>query len=181
MTSPRKSVLVTGTSTAGIGSAIALAFAKQNLLVFATARDLAKISSSLSSRSNVETVVLDVTSPELVKDAMEMVRAKTGGRLDYLVNNAGGGYTIPLAEFDLEAGKKVFDVNFWGVLEVTKAFMPLLVAAKGTVVNISSVGAIVHTPWIGKFKMLHAHVIRARALERPSTVQSSISSRLTLL
>ena len=37
---------------------------------------------------------------------------------------------------------------------MTKAFMPLLVKAKGTVVNISSVGAVVHTPWIGKIFLL---------------------------
>ena len=151
MTSPRKSVLITGTSAGSIGRALASAFARQDLLVFATARDLAKIPSSLSSHPNVETIVLDVTSTDLIKEAVEVVRTKTGGRLDYLVNNAGSGYTIPLAEVDVEAGKKVFDVNFWGVLSVTKAFVPLLVETKGTVVNISSVGAVIHTPWIGRF------------------------------
>ena len=176
MTSPRKSVLVTGTSTAGIGSALALAFARHDLLVFATARDLAKIPSSLSSRPNVEALVLDVTSPELIQHAVETVRAKTGGRLNYLVNNAGSGYTMPLADFDVEAGKKVFDVNFWGVLEVTKAFMPLLVAARGTVVNISSVGAIVHTPWIGKSAcLIHLWTLARAYIEKHSMVQSSMS------
>lgn len=56
----------------------------------------------------------------------------------------------PLVHFDGEEVIRAWDVNFWGILNVTKAFIPLLVTAKGAVVNTSSVGAIVHTLWIGK-------------------------------
>jgi 1-acylglycerone phosphate reductase len=91
-----------------------------------------------------------VTSQESIRAAYNFVASKTNGRLDYLVNNAGAGYTTPLVDFDDRKGRAVFDVNFWGLLSVTKAFMPLVAKVKGTVVNISSVGAVVHTPWIGK-------------------------------
>jgi len=142
-----RAVLVTGTSTGSIGSALAASFAQQKFLVFATARNPSKIPTSLSSLPNVEALAVDVTSPTSIEAAVEAVKAKNGGLLDYLVNNAGVGYTVPLVDMEVETGKRVFDV---GVLSVTKAFMPLLVKAKGTVINISSVGAVVHTPWIGK-------------------------------
>ena len=59
--------------------------------------------------------------------------------LDVLVNNSGRGYVIPALDADMEEARKVFDVNFWGVLAVTQAFSPLLLEAKGTILNIGSV------------------------------------------
>lgn len=150
MTARQRSVLITGTSACSIGSALALAFADRGFLTFATARDVSKIDGQLKDHDKVHIVPLDVTSPKSIDYAYKAVVEMTDGKLDYLVNNAGTGYTTPLAEFDEEKARKVFDVNFWGVLNVTKVFMPSLVRAKGTVVNISSVGAVVHTPWIGK-------------------------------
>lgn len=145
-----RSVLITGTSAGSIGSALVAAFANKGFDVFATARDPSKIERSLADLPNVYPVRLDVTSQASIREAYNYVTQQSRGRLDYLVNNAGAGYTTPLVDFDEKLGRRVFDVNFWGVLSVTKAFMPLLVTAKGTVVNVSSVGAIVHTPWIGK-------------------------------
>lgn len=149
-TTPGRSVLVTGASAGSIGSSVVQAFAKREFLVFATARNLSKIEPSIAKHANVRLIELDVTSQASIDSARKTVAVVTGGRLDYLVNNAGAGYTTPLVDFDQNKGKMVFEVNFWGVLNVTKAFMPLLVEAKATVVNISSVGAVVHTPWIGK-------------------------------
>ncbi|MCJ1384765.1 hypothetical protein MMC17_007883 [Xylographa soralifera] len=149
MASLPKFVLVTGTSAGSIGSALAASFAERGFITFATARDLSRIDASLSSHPNVRTLRLDVTSVSSITVALETVAARTDGKLDYLINNAGGGHTTPLADVDLEAAKKVFDVNFWGVLSMTKMFVPLLVKSKGTVVNISSIGAVIHAPWIG--------------------------------
>jgi 1-acylglycerone phosphate reductase len=50
---------------------------------------------------------------------------------------------------DVEKGKEMFDVNFWGVLNMTEAFAPLLIAAQGTVVNNSSISRVLYLPWIG--------------------------------
>jgi short chain dehydrogenase len=149
-TTPERSVLVTGASAGSIGSAMVLAFARREFLVFATARNLSRIEPSIANHANVRLIELDVTSQASIDSARNTVAQVTGGRLDFLVNNAGAGYTTPLVDFDQNKGKMVFEVNFWGVLNMTKAFMPLLVEAKATVVNISSVGAVVHTPWIGK-------------------------------
>ena len=154
----KQSVLVTGTSAGSIGAALAASFANEGLTVFATVRDRSKIEPSLAARPNVHILLLDVTSTASIAAAVEAVSARTHGSLDYLVNNAGAGYTTPLADVDLDKARQLFEVNFWGVMAMTRAFLPLLVKAKGTVVNISSVGAVVHTPWIGKLSLLLARL-----------------------
>lgn len=145
-----KTVLITGTSAGGIGSALASAFSKRNHTVFATARDVTK-ASHLASLPGVVIIALDVTIPDSIVAAVEAVKAKTGGKgLDILINNAGAGYTMPLVDADLDQGRRMFEVNFWGMLATVQAFTPLLVKSKGTVVNVSSVGGILYTPWIGE-------------------------------
>ncbi|MCJ1401459.1 hypothetical protein MMC11_004672 [Xylographa trunciseda] len=149
MASSTRSVLITGASSGSVGSALAVAFAAQGFTVFAGLRTMSKLDPSLSVLPNVTVVALDVTSEESIAAALDIVTSKTKGSLDCLVNNAGFTYTSPLVDTDIATAKKMFDVNFWGVLNMTKAFVPLLKTAKGTVVNISSVGAIVHTPYLG--------------------------------
>ena len=151
---PPYSVLITGTSSTSIGSALALAFAtRPNSLVFATLRDISKIDARLAALPNVHALALDVTSDAGIAAAVEAVTAKTGGTLSCLVNNAGYTYTSPLADVNISAARGVFDVNFWGVLAVTKAFIPALRKGRGMVVNVSSVGALVSTPYIGTFSL----------------------------
>ncbi|KAF2797436.1 NAD(P)-binding protein [Melanomma pulvis-pyrius CBS 109.77] len=140
-----KSILITGCSTGGIGHALALSFQKRGLIVFASARKLSSMS-SLSTLPNVHLISLDVTSTTSVTEAFEVVKSKTGGKLDYLVNNAGQGYTMPALDADIEQGKKMFDTNFWGVLRMVQTFSPLLKEAKGTVVNIGSIVAYLNVP-----------------------------------
>ena len=148
----KKTILITGCSANGIGAALADALAKAGHTVFATARDPSKIPTTLTALPNVKTLALDVTSPSSVADAVAAVKGDDrAGRLDVLVNNAGAGYTIPLLDADLEQARRVHDTNVWGPLRTTQAFADLLIASKGRVVNISSVGAVVNTPWIGGF------------------------------
>lgn len=135
-----KSVLITGCSAGGIGASLALAFQKRNYLVFATARNTTKIPVSLTSLPNVVPLQLDVVSPASIAVAVKAVKAQVGDRgLDVLVNNSGLGMTAPALDSDIEQGKALFDVNFWGVLRVTQAFADLLIKAKGVLVNISSI------------------------------------------
>ncbi|KAI0714610.1 hypothetical protein C8Q76DRAFT_619051 [Earliella scabrosa] len=148
----KKTILITGCSANGIGAALADALAKAGHTVFATARDPSKIPTTLTALPNVKTLALDVTSPSSVADAVAAVKGDDrAGRLDVLVNNAGAGYTIPLLDADLEQARRVHDTNVWGPLRTTQAFADLLIASKGRVVNISSVGAVVNTPWIGVY------------------------------
>lgn len=154
-TTPLKTILVTGCSADGIGAAIANALAKQGHHVYATARNTSKIPAKLSELSNVSTLPLDVTSPASISEAVQAVAANGKG-LDVLVNNAGAGLTMPLLDVNISQAQQVHDTNLWGPLRCIQAFSDLLIASQGRVVNISTVGAFVNTPWIGKSR-LHNH------------------------
>ncbi|KKY27177.1 putative short-chain dehydrogenase [Diplodia seriata] len=151
---PRKqTVLITGCSADGIGHALALAFHARGLHVFATARNPSKMSSALLSLPHVTPLALDVCSAASVGAAVDAVRAHTGGAgsLDYLVNNAGALYVAPVLDGDLDRARALFDVNFWGVVATTKAFAGLLVEARGCVVNLSSLAAVMYAPYYGYY------------------------------
>ncbi|KAK9482080.1 hypothetical protein V1527DRAFT_477521 [Lipomyces starkeyi] len=145
-----KSVLITGCSDGGIGSALAHAFQSRGLHVFATARTLSKMS-QLAQLSNVTLITLDVTKISSIASAVEIVKSKTGGTLDYLVNNSGVGYVTPTLDIDIDVAKGLFDVNVWGVLAVTQAFASLVIAANGSIVNISSAGGCLYPPWLSVY------------------------------
>jgi NAD(P)-dependent dehydrogenase (short-subunit alcohol dehydrogenase family) len=144
-----KTVLITGCSSRGIGAAVALALANRNNHVFATARSISKIPESLTSLQNVTVLSLDVTSESSVASAVKTVESHGRG-LDVLINNAAIGYTMPLLDIDLNHAHQVYETNVWGVLRVIQGFKDLLIKSHGKIVNVSSVGGAVHTPWIGK-------------------------------
>lgn len=85
----QKTVLVTGCSAGGIGEALAKAFHKKGLRVFATARNLAEVEQLKAL--GLDILQLDVVDDESIKYAVKQVSAATGGTLDFLVNNSGGG------------------------------------------------------------------------------------------
>lgn len=143
-----KTVLVTGCSGGGIGAAIALELTKRGHYVFATARTVSKIPAKLSEASNVTVLPLDVTSPPSIAEAVQAVTA-SGRPLDVLFNNAGAGYTMPMLDVDVDKAKQVYEVNVWGVVRTVQAFAGLLIKTRGRVVNLSTCGAAVNTPWIG--------------------------------
>ncbi|KAL4756256.1 oxidoreductase [Aspergillus foveolatus] len=163
-----KSILITGCSANSIGAALAQTLAQHpdNHHIFATARSLSKIPESLASLPNVTVLQLDVTSDQSVTEAVEAVRqhtgadaaasgtnatanTATGAGLDILVNNAGIGYTTPLLDAHIGKARDVYETNVWGVLRMVQGFADLLIARKGRVVNVSTSGAVVNTPWIG--------------------------------
>ncbi|MCJ1326112.1 hypothetical protein MMC10_002776 [Thelotrema lepadinum] len=149
MASP-ESVLITGCSDGGIGSALAIAFQARGLRVFATARNTSKMA-ALSSLSNVILLTLDVTNSVQIAAAVKVVEGETGGVLDYLVNNAGRNHFMPMMDENAEIAKAIFDTNVWGSLAVTQAFIPLLIKAKGTVVHNTSISGYVNVPWMGSY------------------------------
>jgi NADP-dependent 3-hydroxy acid dehydrogenase YdfG len=85
----QKSVLITGSSEGGIGDALARTFHQKGLRVFATARNLAKVQHL--KELGLEIIPLDVTDDTSIEHAVASVKAATGGTLDILVNNSGGG------------------------------------------------------------------------------------------
>ncbi|KAF2826848.1 NAD(P)-binding protein [Ophiobolus disseminans] len=147
-----KSVLITGCSDGGIGSALAISFAQRGLLVFATTRCISSMS-KLENLPNVRLLTLDISNATQIREAVEVVKKETGGRLDYLVNNAGLGRFMPLLDEpeELLEAKEIFDINVWAQLNVSQAFAPLLIEAKGTIVYISSLAGQTNVPWIGVY------------------------------
>ena len=136
----------------------AIAFQKRGHRVFAGIRNPSK-ASDITSLPNVTILPLDVTSKDSIQKAVDTINTETDDHgLDILINNAGQGFVGPILEADLTAGREMFEVNFWGPLSMTQAFAPLLIRAHGTIVNISSTGAIVHTPWISMYSSSKAAV-----------------------
>ena len=86
---------------------------------------------------------LEVTSADSIEESKRIVAEKTGGSLDYLVNNAGRNYSMPALDVDFEEVRSVFDTNVVSVMRISKAFSPLLIQAKGTIINIGSVAALI--------------------------------------
>ncbi len=142
-------ILVTGCSS-GIGRATALAAALRGHRVFASARnrnDLAE----LERRENLTAIALDVTDPASVRGAVDLVLSR-GGRIDALVNNAGYAQYGAVEEVSPEEWRAVFDVNFFGLLDVTRAVLPSMRAAqRGTIVLMSSLGGRVSVPFASPY------------------------------
>jgi 1-acylglycerone phosphate reductase len=143
------SVLITGCSEGGIGSALATCFAARGLVVFATARNVQRMA-HLANTPNIHLLELDVSNPNQVRDVAEQISRQINGTLDYLVNNAGQTRFTPLLDENLEQVKELFDINVYGALRLTQACAEMLVKASGKVVFVSSVSGYVNVPWQGK-------------------------------
>lgn len=136
---PRKAVFVTGAST-GIGRKITERLAGAGYFVYATARKDADLQ-ALEKIPNVQAVRLDVTSAEDIVAAVDVV-TKAGRGLHGLVNNAGIGTGGPVVDAKLDEFELAMNVNALGPVRMTRALAPLIIAAKGRIVNISSVSGI---------------------------------------
>lgn len=144
-----RTVLITGCSEGGIGAALAKAFHAKGYQVYATLRNPSK-AGSLEGVEGIEISTLDVTKKESIEQCVQHIKMKTGGTLDILVNNAGADCTMPLLDVSLEEAKALYDLNVWAVLALTQAFAPMLIKARGAVVNINSVAAKMVLAWGGK-------------------------------
>lgn len=131
-----KVVIVTGGSS-GIGRAAALSFADRGANVIITARGAVALEAAAADYPNIVGLVADASVPD---DAMRTVAKAidTWGRLDVLVNNAGAGTIMPLADATAERIAKILAVNVIGPSLLAASALPYLVAAKGTIINVSS-------------------------------------------
>ncbi|KAF2113375.1 hypothetical protein BDV96DRAFT_122594 [Lophiotrema nucula] len=144
------SVLITGCTDNGIGSTLAIVFQRQGWQVFATARDVQKMS-KLNGLANVTLLQQDICNSSHTKAVVERVKKEAGGKLTYLINNAGKMHYMPMLDDGPEAVKEIFEINVFAQLALTQALMPLLIEAKGTVVFISSVAGHICVPYQGTY------------------------------
>ena len=138
--------LVTGASS-GIGKAAALALVDAGFEVVGTSRN----TSGVAPLDGVTFLDLDVTSDESVSTAVGRVIERFG-RIDVLVNNAGTGAAGAAEESSVAQDQRVFDINFFGLVRMTKAVLPHMRAAgKGRIINISSVLGLVPAPYMASY------------------------------
>ena len=147
MTTAGKPVaLVTGASS-GIGRAAAAALAAAGFEVVGTSRK----ASGIAPLAGVRFLDLDITSDESVSTAVGHV-IEQFGRLDVLVNNAGTGAAAAAEESSVAQDQRVFDINFFGLVRMTKAVLPHMRAAgTGRIINLSSVLGLVPAPYMASY------------------------------
>jgi short-subunit dehydrogenase len=149
-----KIVLVTG-ATSGIGRHAALHLAKKGYRVFATGRKpevLAEVQKEAEGTS-LEILRLDVADADSVELAKQAVLEQTGGYgVDVLINNAGYGTAGPTEMCSDEDMRRQYDVNVFGLMAVTRAFLPQMrERGSGRVINVSSIGGKVTFPFFGVY------------------------------
>jgi len=141
-----KTALVTGASS-GIGFKTVLALLAEGATVYAAARRVERMA-DLASKG-ARTIAMDVTDEASTVAAAEKIRAETG-RIDILVNNAGYGSYGAIEDVPLEEGRRQFDVNVFALARLTQLVLPGMRERHwGKIVNISSMGGRMYTPFGG--------------------------------
>jgi NADP-dependent 3-hydroxy acid dehydrogenase YdfG len=142
---------ITGAST-GFGRLLAEEVLKAGGKVVVTARKLDKVS-DLETKypETAKALALDVTNQAQVDAAVEQTVAKFG-RVDVLVNNAGYGVVGAIEEVSAAEFMPMIETNVFGLLSVTRAFLPQLRKQRsGHILNLSSIAGVVASPGIGYY------------------------------
>ncbi|MDB5786635.1 oxidoreductase [Caballeronia mineralivorans] len=134
--------LITGCST-GFGRELAKLVLERGWRAVVTARDPSKLADLAEGhRDRALVLQLDVTDRKQITDVVAQSQ-KHFGRIDALVNNAGYGYLAAIEEGEDDAVRAMFETNVFGLVDMTKAVLPIMRAQKsGIIVNISSIGGI---------------------------------------
>ena len=94
---------------------------------------------------------LDVTKEESVVELKKQVQELTQGHLDVLVNCAGIAYTMTAIDTDVDAAKRMFDVNLFGPMRMVHHFHDMLIKSEGAIVNIGSIGGVIPYLYGGEY------------------------------
>jgi len=142
--------LVTGTSS-GMGLVAAVALARSGLTVVATMRDTTRATALLEAADaagvQLDVRTLDVTDEAGMAGCVDSV-LRDHGRVDVLVNNAGRGCVGTAEQLDLATVREQLEVNYLGVVALTKLVLPgMREAGHGRVVTVTSVGGAVGQPF----------------------------------
>jgi len=142
-------ILITGASK-GIGLATARHLADRGFLVLGTVRT--ELDGVRLRDLGVEPIRMDVTDPASIERAAHGVGQRLGERrLLAVVNNAGVPAVGPVELVDPEEVRRLFEVNVFGVVRVSQAFLPLLRLWRGRIVNMSSVSGRFAFPFGGVY------------------------------
>ncbi|WP_223637676.1 oxidoreductase [Corallococcus sp. EGB] len=144
--------LITGSSR-GLGRSFAEAVLEAGHRLVATARKPEQLVALVERYGDrVRAVALDVTNPEQARAAVRTA-VDAFGRLDVVVNNAGYGNLAPIEQVTDEDFRSQLDTNLFGVMNVTRAALPVLRQQRsGHVIQVSSVGGRLSTPGLGAYQ-----------------------------
>jgi NAD(P)-dependent dehydrogenase (short-subunit alcohol dehydrogenase family) len=167
-------VLITGASS-GVGRSTARLLAQHGYKVFGTSRQ----PTAADPMSPVEMVPLDVRADDSVRACVETV-VNRGGRLDVLINNAGYELAGALEELSSEEVRAQFETNFFGVVRMVGAVLPLMRAQKsGHIVNASSLSGLSAIPFLGVYSAskfaLEGYTEALRHEVKPFNIQVSLT------
>jgi len=144
-------VLLTGAS-GGLGMAIAKQLSKQ-CIVYGTSRKPKQSDYFIP-------IYMDLEKSETIQKAIHQILEKEG-RIDVLINNAGIGITGSIEETDILAVKKVFQTNFFGMMELIQNVLPVMRKnQQGLIINISSIAGYTGLPFRGIYSATKAAVMR---------------------
>ena len=130
-----KTIIVTG-SGKGIGKETSIQAAKSGINVIAISRN----TKSLNNIKNIIPLNIDITKKESLNALIKLLKNKKI-KIDGLINNAGCLIKKPFSKTDVEIFRKVYEVNVFGLAELTRLLIPFI-NNSGHVVNISSIGGI---------------------------------------
>ncbi|MBD0851421.1 oxidoreductase [Maribacter arenosus] len=141
-----KIIVITGASS-GIGKATALYLLEKGHKVYGLARRVDKMGDIIKKGGVAKE--MDVIKHQQVKEVISSI-IKTEGRIDVLINNAGYSIYGPIEDTSYEMAKQQFEVNLFGLVEVTKAVLPIMRKQKaGIIFNMSSMGGKIYMPLMG--------------------------------
>ncbi|WP_312089469.1 SDR family NAD(P)-dependent oxidoreductase [Chryseobacterium sp.] len=150
--------LVTGASK-GLGLELVTQLLAKGYRVAATSRNPQKME-QLSSYKNFLALAMEIDDETSINKGIEAIKEHFG-RIDVLVNNAGYGLLGTIEELSTTEIKNVFDVNVFGLINVTKAVLPLMRQQKsGRIINIASISASVAAPTTGIYSATKAVVLQ---------------------
>lgn len=151
MISSQKVIFITGSSS-GFGRSITEKALAEGYNVVATARNTDTLKSLAEQyTSNILVLELDVTNPEQIKQAIDTA-VNHFGKIDVLINNAGIGYFASVEESIEEQTRKMFETNFWGLMNATNAVLPFMRNQQsGHIINLSSIGGLTSFPTLGYY------------------------------
>ena len=130
-----KTIVVTGTSS-GIGYQICVQAAKMNFQVISVSRNI----KPLKDIGGIESFAIDITNKDSVDEFISNLESKKI-KIDILINNAGYLVSELFGDTTYDSFKKTFDVNVFGLAEITRSMIPII-NSDGHVINISSIGGV---------------------------------------
>jgi NAD(P)-dependent dehydrogenase (short-subunit alcohol dehydrogenase family) len=144
--------LITG-SARGLGRSLAEAVLTAGDRLVATARDPQRLADLVDRYGDrIRPAALDVTDPAAAREAVR-VGVEAFGRLDVLVNNAGYGHFSPFEQSSDEEFRAQIDANFYGVVNITRAVLPVMRQQRaGHIIQISSIGGRIGTQGLSAYQ-----------------------------